>query len=72
MTESTAAAAFMARFDGAVAGIQHNAKRDVGYTTTRFLVMVKELGGLEPPTTGSSASASTIGSPSCSLPDNPT
>lgn len=35
------------RFDAAMEAIYHDAKREIGYNATRFLVMVKELGGLQ-------------------------
>lgn len=44
MTERDAA--LVARFDAAMENIYHDAKREVGYNATRFLVMVRELGGL--------------------------
>jgi hypothetical protein len=37
----------VARFDAAMEEIYYNAKREIGYNATRFLVMVKELGGLQ-------------------------
>ncbi len=40
-------AALVARFDAAMENIYHDAKREVGYNATRFLVMVRELGGLQ-------------------------
>ena len=46
MTESEANAANIARFDAAMEAIYYNAKREIGYNATRFLMMVKELGGL--------------------------
>jgi hypothetical protein len=39
-------AALVARFDAAMENIYRDAKREVGYNATRFLVMVRELGGL--------------------------
>jgi hypothetical protein len=40
-------AALVARFDAAMLDIYYNAKREIGYNATRFLVMVKELSGLD-------------------------
>lgn len=37
----------VARFDVAMENIYQDAKREVGYSATRFLVMVRELGGLQ-------------------------
>jgi hypothetical protein len=37
----------VARFDAAMEEIYYYAKREIGYNATRFLVMVKELGGLQ-------------------------
>jgi hypothetical protein len=37
----------VARFDAEMEEIYYNAKREIGYNATRFLVMVKELGGLQ-------------------------
>ena len=39
--------ALTARFETAMEAIYYDAKREIGYNATRFLVMVKELGGLE-------------------------
>jgi hypothetical protein len=39
-------AALIARFDTAMEAIYHDAKREIGYNATRFLVMVRERGGL--------------------------
>jgi len=39
--------ALVARFDAAMEDICHAAKRDVAYKATRFLLMVRELGGLQ-------------------------
>lgn len=38
--------ALIPRFDAEMEAIYHNAKREIGYNATRFLVMVRELGGL--------------------------
>lgn len=46
MTESEVDAANVERFDAAMEAIYHNAKPEIGYNATRFLMMVKELGGL--------------------------
>jgi hypothetical protein len=39
--------AIVGRSKAAMEAIHHDAKREIGYNATRFLVMVKELGGLE-------------------------
>ena len=45
MTNSEATV--VAEFDAAMEDVYHDAKREVGYNATRFLVMVRELGGLQ-------------------------
>lgn len=39
--------ATLRQFETAMEAIYHDAKREIGYNATRFLVMVKELGGLQ-------------------------
>lgn len=47
MTEPYADPVGASKFDAAMEDIYHNAKSEIGYNATRFLVMVKELGGLQ-------------------------
>jgi hypothetical protein len=47
LTDPEADPVGVARFDAAMEDIYHNAKSEIGYNATRFLVMVKELGGLQ-------------------------